>query len=64
MALLRRIQGAQGLAVGDMTPDIHKTSHGPHHQRWPSPHNQGVQRKAARRCDLLHIVIPNRIFSL
>ena len=38
----QRIQGARGLAVGDMTPGIHKTRHEPHHQRWPSPQDQAV----------------------
>ena len=27
---------------GDMAPSILKTRHGPHHQRWPSPQNQGM----------------------
>ena len=30
---------------GGYTPGIHKTRHGPHHQRWPSPQDQGVHRK-------------------
>ena len=30
------------VSVGDMIPDIHKTRHGPHHQRWPSPQDQDV----------------------
>ena len=27
---------------GNMTLGIHKTRHGPHHQRWPSSQDQGV----------------------
>ena len=60
----KRIQGIRGLAVGDMTSDIDRTKYEPHHQRWPSPQDQGVRcsalvgvhRKAKRRCDLLDIV--------
>ena len=44
----QRIQGARGLAVGDMTPGIHKTRHGPHHQRWPNPQDQDVHGAARR----------------
>ena len=29
-------------------PGIHKTRHGPHHQRWPNPQDQGLH-SAARR---------------
>ena len=31
-----QVEWANGI-VGDMTPGTHKTRHGPHHQRWPSP---------------------------
>jgi hypothetical protein len=31
---------------GGMTPGIHRTRHGLHHQRWPSPQDQGVRRMA------------------
>ena len=42
---------------GGMIPGIHRTRHGPHHQRWPSPQDQGVRctaligvhRKATKR---------------
>ena len=39
---------AWGLAVGGTAPGILKTRHGPHHQRWPGPQDQGVH-DAARR---------------
>jgi len=50
--IAKQIQGARGLAMGDMTPGTHKTRHGPHHQRWSSPQDQGVHRKATR-CDIV-----------
>jgi hypothetical protein len=58
-------------SCGSMTPGTHKTRHGPHHQRWPNPRDQGVRRtalvglhrKATRKRDLLDIV-PNKIFFL
>ena len=33
---------------GGMAPGIHKTRHGPHHQRWPSPQDQGVHGPSRR----------------
>ena len=39
---------ARGLAVGVWPPGMLKTRHGPHHQRWPSPQDQGVH-DATRR---------------
>ena len=39
---------AQGLAVGVWLPGIHKTRHGPHHQKWPSPQDQNVHGAARR----------------
>jgi len=44
----QRIQGARGLAMGDMSPGIHKTRHGLHHQRWPSPQDQGMHGTGRR----------------
>ena len=51
-------------ACGGMTSGTHRTRHGPHHQRWYSPQDQGVRRtalvgvhrKTKKRCDLLDIV--------
>ena len=31
-----------------MAPNIHKTKHGPHHQRWPSPQDQGMHGTGRR----------------
>ena len=39
---------ARGLAVGVCPPGILKPRHGPHHQRWPDPQDQGVHGAARR----------------
>ena len=41
-------QGLIQRSCGGTAPGILKTRHGPHHQRWPSPQDQGVHGAAWR----------------